>query len=79
MGSFFPHSENYALEEQLKILEEDELLDFWEESQFLDSYLENENNNRVKTLPAADYERLIVQELQIRASLRPIRMEPASL
>jgi hypothetical protein len=40
MGSFFPHSENYALEEQLKILEEDELLDFWEESQFLDSYLE---------------------------------------
>ncbi len=71
MGSFFPHSENYAVEEQLKILEEDELLDFWEESQFLDSYLENDNP-RYKPLPAADYERLILHELQMRASLRPI-------
>lgn len=78
MGSFFPALENYNLEEQLKILEEDELLDFWEESQFLDSYLEN-GHQPLPSFPAFDYERLILQELQIRACIKPIKPRPLPL
>ena len=75
MGSFFPALENYNLEEQLKILEEDELLDFWEESQFMDSFLEN-GHRTIPSFPAMNYERLILQELQIRACIKPIKPHP---
>ena len=34
MAQFLPISDDYPLEEQLKTLRDEELLDFWEEARF---------------------------------------------
>ena len=63
MAYFLRHPDNYPLEEQVKSLGDEELLDFWEESQFLEIYIEDEPamNNRV-----VRYEEVILKELHIR-------------
>ncbi len=63
MAYFLRQPENYPLEEQIKSLGDEELLDFWEESQFLEIYIENEQiiNNKV-----VRYEEVILKELHIR-------------
>ncbi|MFW6324056.1 MAG: hypothetical protein ACOC0U_03245 [Desulfovibrionales bacterium] len=70
MGQFYPELVNIPLDQQIKVLEDDELLDIWEESHQLDKFLEQENK---LSAPSIEYERLIVQELQIRSCKRTIR------
>ncbi len=53
-----------SLDEHVKILEDEELLDFWEESQYMEGFLEGQF--AMSTLPPGGYERLILQELQLR-------------
>ena len=50
---------------QIKGLEDEELLDFWEQTQQIESVLQAEYQGAV--MPAQDYERLIVLELQLRS------------
>lgn len=70
MAQFSP-TENITLEDQIKSLANDELLDFWEETQFLAKMLEQENNQEnVQYSP--EYERLILQELQLRSSMKTL-------
>jgi hypothetical protein len=68
MGRFFMQTEDFPLSEQIKSLGDDELLDFWEETQYLDKFLEEEMSHEgVYTL---DYERIILMELQLRTCMR---------
>jgi len=48
---------------QIKNLADEELLDFWEETQQIESALQT-------VVPVQDYERLIVLELQLRSCQR---------
>jgi len=75
MGYFFPQSEVVPLEEHVKILETAELLDFWEQSQFLEKYLDSEEV--APTSPAVvQYERVIIRELQFRSNMQEME-EPS--
>lgn len=68
MGRFFMQTEDFPLSEQIKSLGDDELLDFWEETQYLDKFLEEEMSREgIYTL---DYERIILMELQLRTCMR---------
>ena len=69
MAQFLPLLDDYPLEEQLKTLGDEELLDFWEESQFLSKYLEEEDQEP-KNYLNINYEKMIIQELQIRTCMR---------
>ena len=53
---------------QIKNLADEELLDFWEETQQIESALRAEYQQTV--VPVQDYERLIVLELQLRSCQR---------
>ena len=65
MGQFFPPDGCYPLEDQVKTLADDELLDFWEQSQFLDA---TPFGQHIACLPNhAHYERVILQELMLRS------------
>lgn len=64
--SSFP--EDIPLSLQISTLGDNELLDFWEETQALSRFLE-ENNAPQAALPP-DCERLILQELQLRSCKR---------
>ena len=66
MARFLPNEDPFTLEDQLKILGIDELLDFWEESQMLDKYLETPEH---ETPPSAHYENAILNELRLRTSM----------
>jgi hypothetical protein len=66
MARFLPNEDPFTLEDQLKILGNDELLDFWEESQMLDRYLEPEEHD---CPPSTHYENAILNELRLRHSL----------
>lgn len=68
MGQFMAGHDNYPLEEQIKTLGDEELLDFWEETQHLDRFLEEEAGFRDES--NLEYERIILQELRIRSCLR---------
>ncbi len=64
MAHFFPYLVDSALMEQIKNLPTEELLDFWEETQFLDDQLEQgEGPSLMLNL---EYERAVLFELQIR-------------
>jgi len=66
MARFLPNEDPFTLEDQLKILGTDELLDFWEESQLLDKYLDaNEHDGP----PSTHYENAILNELRLRYSM----------
>jgi len=70
MGRFLAGPDNYPLEEQIKILADEDLLDFWEETQHLDRFLEEEAG--VRDDSSLEYERLILQELRLRSCLRSL-------
>lgn len=77
MGHFFPQSEVVPLEEHVKILETGELLDFWEQSQYLEKYLDKDES--VPTSPAVvQYERVIIRELQFRSNMREMDSYPVA-
>ncbi len=64
MAHFFPYLVDSALMEQIRNLPTEELLDFWEETQFLDDQLEQgEGPSLMLNL---EYERAVLFELQIR-------------
>ncbi|WP_432736233.1 hypothetical protein [Maridesulfovibrio sp. FT414] len=69
MAQFSP-AENVTLEDQIKSLANEELLDFWEETQFLAKMLDQDNQEQVPFNP--EYERLILQELQLRSSMKTL-------
>lgn len=70
MGQFFPDSDQFPLEDQIKSLADEELLDFWEETQYLDRVLiEDEVPEPANS---QEYERAILQELMLRGCLRPL-------
>jgi hypothetical protein len=71
MGQFLSGSMNVPLEEQIKTLGDDELLDFWEETQYLEKFLDEEITDPSES--CVEYERLIVKELQIRSCRRTLR------
>lgn len=58
-------NEDISFALQIKQLADEELLDFWEETQQIESALRAEYQQPVA--PAQDYERLIVMELQLRS------------
>ncbi len=70
MGQFMAGRDSYPLEEQIKTLGDEELLDFWEETQYLDRFLEEESGLQDES--NLEYERLILKELQIRSCLRSL-------
>jgi hypothetical protein len=64
MAHFFPYLVDSTLLDQIKNLPTEELLDFWEETQFLDDQLEQgEGTSLMLNL---EYERAVLLELQIR-------------
>ncbi|WP_320169691.1 hypothetical protein [Maridesulfovibrio sp.] len=69
MAQFSP-AENITLEDQIKSLANEELLDFWEETQFLAKMLDQDNQETIPYNP--EYERLILQELQLRSSMKTL-------
>ncbi len=69
MAQFSP-TENVTLEDQIKSLANEELLDFWEETQFLAKMLDQDNQDQIPYNP--EYERLILQELQLRSSMKTL-------
>lgn len=70
MAQFLPYSMNFPLEEQLKTLGDDELLDFWEETQYLEKFLEDEFS--AESDSPMEYERFIINELQLRTCSRTL-------
>jgi len=63
--SFLEYEEDFSLEDQLKTLREEELLDFWEDSHAFSKIL---GENKITT--TNHYEKLILQELTIRTCLK---------
>lgn len=69
MGHFYDESHGVPLEEHVKILETADLLDFWEQSQYLEKYLANDDS--LPTGPVVtQYEWVILRELQFRSNMR---------
>ena len=64
MGQYASFSAQDSLEEQVKNLADEELLDFWEETQQLARMLDQEQETDISYNP--EYERVILQELQYR-------------
>lgn len=64
MGQYASFNDNCTLEEQVKSLADEELLDFWEETQQLARMLDQEEVTDIEYNP--EYERVILQELQYR-------------
>lgn len=64
MAQFFPYFESASVTDQIKTLPNEELLDFWEETQFMDTLTEKDNEQ----VPffSLEYERAVLQELQLR-------------
>jgi hypothetical protein len=77
MGQFAASEDSFTLEEQIKSLGDDELLDFWEETQHLTRIMSAESANPVdlgdEDRVHPEYERLILQELQVRSCRRDQR------
>lgn len=67
MARFLPDHDPFPLEDQLRVLGNDELLDFWEESQLLDKYLEAVEDD---CPPSTHYENAILNELRLRSMAR---------
>jgi hypothetical protein len=70
MGQFFPDSDQFPLEDQIKNLGDDELLDFWEETQYLERALVEDESPQVEH--PVEYERVILQELRLRSCRRTL-------
>jgi hypothetical protein len=70
MGHFFPNTDQFPLEDQIKNLGDDELLDFWEETQYLERLLQEDESPEVDH--SVEYERVILQELMLRSCRRTL-------
>lgn len=68
MATRLSSAEDVPFTMQIKNLADEELLDFWEETQQIESALRSEYRQAV--IPVQDYERMIVLELQLRACQR---------
>jgi len=68
MGQFFPNDDQFPIEDQIKTLADDELLDFWEETQHLEQAMVEEL--QPETPGSLEYERIILQELMLRSCMR---------
>lgn len=68
MAQFFLSAGEYGLADQLKALADDELLDFWEETQHLERLLDEEFS--IDQDESMEYERIILMELQLRSCQR---------
>ena len=68
MANRLPPAEEIPFTMQIKNLADEELLDFWEETQQIESALRSAYQQAV--IPVQDYERMIVLELQLRACQR---------
>ena len=64
MGQRLPLSDDMPFLMQIKSLNDNELLDFWAETQHLENLVRSEFERDVMIAP--DYERLILLELQLR-------------
>lgn len=71
MARFHLNAEDIPLIEQLKALGDEELLDFWEETHYL-RFCPDEGEQCLSEEYTVEYERLILQELQYRSSLRTL-------
>lgn len=69
MAQYAPFLDHVSIEDQLKSLEDDELLDFWEETQYITRAMCRDCDPDEGDVNP-EYERLIVQELQVRHSRR---------
>ncbi len=76
MGKRLPYSEDLSFAKQIKSLDDDELLDIWEETQRLEHVMLSEWDAQLELAP--EYERLIVLELQYRTSMRKTEERGAS-
>lgn len=72
MGHYDSFFEDLTLEDQVKSLADDELLDFWEETQQLARVLDQESSSNIMNAHP-EYEKVILQELQFRSCRRHIR------
>ncbi len=68
MGQFFPNDDQFPIEDQLKTLADDELLDFWEETQQLEQVTVEDPHP--ENPDSMEYERIILQELMLRSCMR---------
>ncbi|OBQ55714.1 hypothetical protein [Halodesulfovibrio spirochaetisodalis] len=68
MANILPFPEETPLATQIKSLGDEELLDFWEETQFLERFLKE--GAPVPNQNSMQYEKLILQELQLRSCRR---------
>lgn len=68
MGQFFPNDDQFPIEDQIKTLADDELLDFWEETQHLEQSMVEDLHP--ETPDSLEYERIILQELMLRSCMR---------
>ena len=68
----FDQEETFS--ERIKSLADEELLDIWEETQQLETLLRQELHTELELAP--EYERLIVQELQLRSSKKCLPSRP---
>lgn len=68
MAYRIPLAEDAPFALQIKNLADEELLDFWEETQQIENVLRRDFQHQIA--PAQDYERLIVLELQLRSCSR---------
>ncbi|MDD6088304.1 MAG: hypothetical protein PUB69_03185 [Desulfovibrionaceae bacterium] len=59
--------ENFSFEERIQGLGNEELLDFWRETQQIEQFLRAQSRDAI--IPANNYEDLIVRELQKRVCL----------
>ncbi len=63
MAQSFPFGPEPDFQDEVKTLGNDELLDCWEQTQFVDAFMEGEPMDQVQTTV---YEQVILQELQLR-------------
>lgn len=68
MGQYACFNDQGSLEAQVKNLADEELLDFWEETQQLAKMLDQEEQLDIEYNP--EYERVILQELQYRTCFK---------
>ncbi|WP_045221221.1 hypothetical protein [Desulfonatronum thioautotrophicum] len=77
MGYYHEHSAvSVSLDEHVKMLGDEDLMDFWEESQFMEGFFHEHDFS--PDVPVQNYERLILQELQLRFCQRgqPFAIQP---
>lgn len=70
MGQMLNTTNSLTVEDQIKALGDQELLDFWEETQQLERLLADSPGMAPQS--SQDYERLILTELQLRACQRSV-------